>query len=234
MLFLMAAALTLFTSVSVAAASNANATNLNIQGDNLPEQPYTKDAPAQSSSKLSLGLHLAPATFPHDNPFNMTEEHALKHGIKVIPVSEEHWNALVNSTNLDDSATGDAHDLQRVRREVDPPDPTDWCTPNKDPSQCMFGAWCHEMSRKDVPNHAWVFYNDCELTGDLHPWAWTNWENIYSGLPWVTVFYVHPMYRPWLKYAGREWTYRAKGWELYYPYGTAGQYYYRRYFDCSA
>ncbi|KAF9881957.1 hypothetical protein CkaCkLH20_01103 [Colletotrichum karsti] len=233
-LFLTTIVIILLASVDAFDSSKAIATTLANEGGMLSAQAYVRDASAKGHSKFALGLHLAPNTFPHDNPFNITEDHALEYGIKLIPVDKEHWNTLVNITNLNDSAASETHNLQRTRREIDPPNPTDWCTPNKNPSQCTFGAWCHEISRKDVPNRAWVFYNDCELTGDLHPWAWGSWEDVYSGLPWVTVFYVHPMYRPRLKYAGREWNNYAKGWELYYPYGTDGQYYYRRYFDCSS
>lgn len=195
-----------------------------------------KSAPAVNlgkvPSQLTLGPHLAPATFHHENPFNITEQEAIKRGIKLIPIDPEHWNALLAASNLNNTTSSpDISELRR--REVDPPDPTDWCTPNKDPSQCMFGAWCHEMSNRDVPNRAWVFYNDCELTGDLHPWTWGVWHDIFSGLRWVTVFFINQMRYPTLKYAGREWGSWDDGWELYYPYGTMGMYYYRRYFDCS-
>ncbi|KAL0944248.1 uncharacterized protein CTRU02_202135 [Colletotrichum truncatum] len=229
---LLSLTLLLLASVSFVDGASGIATKLQNKRGNEPDQAPTFKV---KNPKISLGPHLAPATFPHDNPFNLTEQDALNLDIKIIPVDNDHWDALVRSTGLDESTTGkNGNRLKQAhQREFNPPDPTDWCTPNKNTSQCMFGAWCHSQSNINVPNRAWVFYNDCELTGDLHPWQWSAWMDIYSGLPWVTIFYINPTRWPILKYAGRKWDGWSKGWEIYYPYRTNGIYYYRRYFDCS-
>ncbi|KAF6841964.1 hypothetical protein CPLU01_00057 [Colletotrichum plurivorum] len=218
------------------------ANHVEAEQSGLSEQTLIANHKGQGPSKFALGPHLEPKAFHHDNPFNITEEEALKLGLKLIPVEDDHWDALINSSGFDNPTTGNINTLKLGRRDDDDddddepgaPDPTDWCTPNKNTTQCTFGTWCHSMSNRKKPNRAWVFYNDCELTGELHPFSWTEWHDIYSGLPWVTVFSVSAMSRPTLRYAGREWDNWANGWELYYPYSPMnGICYYRRYFDCS-
>ncbi|TEA20838.1 hypothetical protein C8034_v008219 [Colletotrichum sidae] len=191
--------------------------------------------PDRAISMPTLGVHLAPRTFPQDNPLNITEEQALELGISIIPVDKGHWDALVTSSGLD-TPSPPSYDLSRRehnREEVNPPDPTDWCTPIASDNQCTFGVWSHEMQYTDRPNRAWLFDRNCKLIGDHHPWEWDNWENMYSGLPWVTIFRMSRTKYPELKYAGRGWGPLDPGWELYFPFGEVNLFYYRRSFDCS-
>ncbi|WYZ45411.1 hypothetical protein EsH8_VIII_000727 [Colletotrichum jinshuiense] len=240
---LLAVALTLLTSVKTAAAMG---TIIDLKTAHNPEELAGNDDPSKFFDKrlfpkLALGYHLEPRTFPHDNPFNITEEEALKHGWKLFPVDPEHWDALVNNThlNLEYQPIEDDLPLQRrgctenIDREKNPPDPTDWCTPSKNPKDCMFILWLHDGGNYYFPNRAWIFDNTCEFIGSKVPFPWGDWQEVCSRLRWVTLFWVNRQLWPHLAYAGRYYNSWDSGWELWYPDDNPTHFMYRRYFDCS-
>ncbi|GJC88290.1 hypothetical protein ColLi_11128 [Colletotrichum liriopes] len=215
-LVLSAVAFALLTSVNTVIATGA-ITNVNIDTAHSMEVRVANLPP-----KLERSIDI-----PHDNPLNITEEEARKHGHKLIPVERDLWDELVESAGINSdhhrnasSSTGRslAQCGKNWDEDWDPPDPTDWCTPSKNPGECMLGLWCNAWwpGFRDQPSRGWVFDNTCEWIGENVPAAWYDWQEICSKLKYL-----------------------CPGWEIYYPRGKEGtqhppSYYYRRYFDCSA
>ncbi|KAK1974878.1 hypothetical protein LZ30DRAFT_606999 [Colletotrichum cereale] len=242
MAILSAAALALLTSVDLVAGGGGIAS-----GTTHPVEARIINLPAKL--KRSIGSHLAPKTFPHDNPLNMTEEEAHKHGHKLIPVERDLWDELVESAGINSDHYSNASLSKRNTlaacgknwdEDWDPPDPTDWCTPSKDPGECMLGIWCNAWwpGIRDQPSRGWVFDHTCEWIGENVPAAFYDWQEICSKLKYVTLFWMHPQRWPHMAYAGHYYSSYDSGWEIYYPHGKEGtqhppNYYYRRYFNCS-
>ncbi|KAK1995485.1 hypothetical protein LX36DRAFT_659560 [Colletotrichum falcatum] len=245
MAILSAAALELLTSVDIVAAAAAGGiANVKI-GTDVPVEARIINLPAKL--KRSIGPHLEPKTFPHDNPLNITEEEARKHGHKVIPVERDLWDELVESAGINSDYHKNASLSKRAEcgknwdEDWDPPNPTDWCTPSRNTGECMLGIWCNAWFpiTSDQPSRGWVFDNTCEWIGENVPAAFYDWQEICSKLKYVTLFWMHPSRWPHMAYAGNYYSSWDDGWEIYYPHGKEGtqhppNYYYRRYFDCSA
>ncbi|KZL65341.1 zinc-binding dehydrogenase [Colletotrichum incanum] len=245
-LILSTVAFALLASVDAVVATGA-ITNVNTDTSHSME---VRVANLPSKLERSIGSHLAPKAFPHDNPLNITEEEARKHGHKLIPVERDLWDELVKSAGINSdyhrnvsSSTGSslAPCGKNWDEDWDPPDPTDWCTPSKNSGECMLGLWCNAWwpGFRDQPSRGWVFDNTCEWIGENVPAAWYDWQEICSKLKYVTLFWMHPQRWPHMAYAGHYYDSYAPGWEIYYPRGKEGtqhppSYYYRRYFDCSA
>ncbi|KAK1594401.1 uncharacterized protein LY79DRAFT_668677 [Colletotrichum navitas] len=238
---LSAAALTLLTRVDLVAATGGI---VNVKhGTTLPVEPRILNLPAKP--KRSIGSHLEPKTFPHDNPFNITEEEARKHGHKIIPVENDLWDELVESAGIDRDYHKNASLSKRAAcgknwdDDYDPPNPTDWCTPIRNTGECMLGLWVNRLVPHRGPNRGWVFDNTCEWIGENVPAAYYDWQEICSKLKYVTLFFINPDRWPHMAYAGHYYSSWDAGWEIYYPHGKEGtrhppRYYYRRYFNCSA
>ncbi|KAK1641172.1 hypothetical protein BDP81DRAFT_446112 [Colletotrichum phormii] len=234
MFVVMAVALMLSASVNVVAATGSIA-DLNTVGVS------TEDTFSNGLSKrnFALGPHLAPRDFPHDNPLNITEEEALKHGHKIIPVNKEMWAHLIKTAGLDREYEPIEYDPEQHNEslssidkrqpkcgtnydlEKEPPDPQNWCTPSPIVGDCQLGLWCQAdwPGWAQWPSRGWVFNNACDHIGENVPFQWDDWQPICSPLPYVTLFF-------------------APGWEIYYPGEPDGgpfpaSYYYHRTFDCS-
>ncbi|EFQ27613.1 hypothetical protein CGRA01v4_03022 [Colletotrichum graminicola] len=241
MAILSAAASAVLASVDLVAATGGIA---NVEhGTTLPVESRILDLPAKP--KRSIGPHLESKTFPHDNPFNITEEEARKHGHKIIPVESDLWDELVESSGINRDHRKNASLSKRAKcgknwdDDDDPPNPTDWCTPIRNTGTCMLGLWVNRLVPHTGPNRGWVFDNTCEWIGENVPAAYYDWQEICSKLKYVTLFFINPDRWPYMAYAGHYYSSWDAGWELYYPGGKEGtrhppRYYYRRYFNCSA
>ncbi|OHE98793.1 hypothetical protein CORC01_05882 [Colletotrichum orchidophilum] len=247
-----AVTLMLLTSVNVVAATGAIADFNTI--DVSTEATFTD---VLSKRDLSIGPHLAPMDFPHDNPLNITEEEALKYEHKVIPVDKEIWDHLVKTNGLDrerqliEENTEEYNEsLSIINKRVpcgrnndlekNPPDPQNWCTPSPVFGDCQLGLWCQadQPGFRNVPSRGWVFNNACDLIGENVPFHWADWQEICGALPYVTLFFAHRDRWPHMAYAGKYYSSYTPGWEIYYPGIPEGgeypaSYYYRRTFDCS-
>ncbi|KAK1720734.1 hypothetical protein BDP67DRAFT_551592 [Colletotrichum lupini] len=248
-----ALALMFFSGINVVAATGGIA-NLNT-AETPTEATFSNGL---SKRNFSIGPHLAPRDFPHDNPLNITEEEALKHGHKVIPVNKEIWAHLVKTAGLDRKRetieyNPEQHDEslssigKRVPRcgenydlEKEPPDPQNWCTPSPIVGDCQLGIWCQAdwPGWRQWPSRGWVFNNACQLFGENVPFQWGDWQPICSPLPYVTLFFAHKDRWPHMAYGGKYYNSYAPGWEIYYPESPEGgsfpaSYYYHRTFDCS-